>query len=298
MTVATFTQPDRSTQNGVQYTANIDAALAVLAALAQNFAAHQAATPDMTVVIDAGKVWNGSGLISQAAQTTSAIPAPTTNPRIDRIAIDTSDGSYVRIAGTEAASPSAPAYADGQYPVCQISLSVAQTEIINANITDERPLIHGGGGQQAQFVTRSDYHTISNTQLTESSFTDGASFVSVGPTDGGADVVWSALDALPADIDWIEVRIRLTDTNSGSPTQGGIVMHSRPNGSLSGTGTGALTEIARAFVGVAGAGATSLTVVNTVATKLKVTDRKFEMYYSSISGSGGFHMVVTGYGYN
>lgn len=140
----TMTLPDQ-TQSASNYKNNIDATIRVLAEVAANFAAHEAAIPDMTVVIDAGKLWDGNTHTAKIQQTTSAFVAPITNPRIDRIAIDTATGNLVVIPGTEAASPVVPSYSNGQFPLCQVALVVGQTSIVNANIIDERPLINAGG---------------------------------------------------------------------------------------------------------------------------------------------------------
>lgn len=142
MTVSKFTQPSYPSDGGANYPVNIDAAIAAMAEVAANFAPHEATTPDMTVIIDAGKLMNAGTLITQTQQTTTTFTAPVTDPRIDRIAIDTDTGLYTIIAGTEAASPVAPDYSSNHYPVCQILLTVGMTEIANSDITSERPLIN------------------------------------------------------------------------------------------------------------------------------------------------------------
>lgn len=105
------------------------------------FAPHEAAAPDMTVIIDAGRVFDGVTHTAKAQQITTTIIAPVTNPRIDRIAIDKATGNYAIIPGAEAASPTAPAYSANHYPVCQIALTTSTTQITNSLITDERALI-------------------------------------------------------------------------------------------------------------------------------------------------------------
>lgn len=146
MTVATFVQPNFNTQDPTTYKGSIDACFAVARQIAAMFAPHQASTPNMTVVIDAGSVFNGTTLTSVAQQTTSTITAPATNPRIDRIVIDRITGVYQRVAGTEAGSPTPPAIPAGKHPVCQILLQPSSTSITNSMITDERNLWGLGGG--------------------------------------------------------------------------------------------------------------------------------------------------------
>ena len=116
----------------------IDADIQVMS-VAAGFAAHEADTQNMTVVVDAGRIQSGITLTSKAVQTTGTITAPVTNPRIDRVVIDYA-GAISVITGAEAASPSAPAITASKIAVCQIALSVGQTIILNSHITDERPI--------------------------------------------------------------------------------------------------------------------------------------------------------------
>lgn len=137
MTVSTFVQPNFTAQLGNTYKGNIDAAIAALAQMAINFLPHEAIPQNMTVVVEAGKVWAGT-LIERAQQFTATIAAPTTNPRIDRVVIDALTGDVGVVAGSEAASPIAPAIPVGKLPIARINLSVGMTQITNALITDER----------------------------------------------------------------------------------------------------------------------------------------------------------------
>lgn len=148
MTVATFAQPDRTVDNGTVYTTKIDAAFKVVAEVAQDYAVHELATPNMTVLIDAGKMWDGKTLTSNTQQTSATIVAPTTNPRIDRVVIDSITGVASVITGVQAASPSAPAITIGKIPIAQILLQTTSTTITDSMITDERvgySCLLGGG---------------------------------------------------------------------------------------------------------------------------------------------------------
>lgn len=137
---ATPQVPDFTSQTASVYKANIDAGFAVADRIAWAFAAHEQATPDMTVRIEAGAIFDGATLTEVPAQSTPALAAPATNPRIDRIVIDRATGTASVVTGTEAASPSPPAIAGNVAPVAQISLVVGQTSILNTDITDERSL--------------------------------------------------------------------------------------------------------------------------------------------------------------
>lgn len=105
----------------------------------REFGAHEQSMPDMTVRLEAGGLLVGGSYTAVAAQSTSAISAPSTNPRIDRIVIDEETGAVSIVAGTEAASPSAPAVPSGKIPVAQVALTVGMAGIFNTDITDERP---------------------------------------------------------------------------------------------------------------------------------------------------------------
>lgn len=139
MTVAKFVQPNYLTQTAAAYKAAIDAAFAVLATHGADYACHAKDTPDMQVLVDAGSLFLAdSTLVSNAQQTSATIVAPVTNPRIDRIVINDQTGVVSVIAGTEAASPTAPAITAGTRPIAQILLQTSSTVISNSMITDER----------------------------------------------------------------------------------------------------------------------------------------------------------------
>lgn len=140
--VSTFTQPDFTSQSATAYKTAIDDSVSVLARNGSAFGAHEQTTPDMTVRIDAGYIYDGSTITEVAAQNTGTITAPSTNPRIDRITINSS-GTVVVTTGSEAASPSPPALPTGNIPVAQVSLTTSTTEITNADITDERVSLLG-----------------------------------------------------------------------------------------------------------------------------------------------------------
>lgn len=138
MPVSTLTQPDYPTQLGTTYPSNLDAAINVLAQMGQDAAPHAASTPNLTVLIDALKIIKADGTLVEQSQQSIAFIAPTVNPRIDRIVIDMLTLVASRVAGTEAASPVAPAIPAGKLPCAQVSLTVGITQITNALITDER----------------------------------------------------------------------------------------------------------------------------------------------------------------
>ncbi len=141
---ATPTLPNFTNQTASVYKANIDAGLAVADRLAWAFAPHQqdqgSPAPDMTVRLEAGAIFDGATLTEVAAQSTSILAAPTTDPRIDRIVIDRASGAVSVVTGSEATSPTAPAITAGKAPIAQVLLATSTTEIVDSDITDERAL--------------------------------------------------------------------------------------------------------------------------------------------------------------
>ncbi len=138
MTVATFLQTNFTTQDATSYKAAIDGDIAVMAKLAAPFAPHAQTTPNMTIAVDAGAVFAGGALNIVAMQSTGTIAAPVSHPRIDRVVINAMTGSIATVAGTESATPVAPAIPSGFLPTAQVLLQTTSISITNAMITDER----------------------------------------------------------------------------------------------------------------------------------------------------------------
>jgi len=105
-----------------------------------HFAPGEADIPDMTVIVNAGRILSSVDITTIAKQTSATITAPVTNPRIDRIVRDRVTGIISIIAGTEAASPTAANIPFGVSPVCKITLATSTTEITDPLITDERSI--------------------------------------------------------------------------------------------------------------------------------------------------------------
>lgn len=139
MTVAKFLQPNFTTQSAAVYKAAIDAAIQVLQSIGGDFAPHAMDSPNMQIVIDAGRIFKPGGtLVSIGQQITGSLVAPVSNPRIDRVVIDSESGVYSVLTGTESISPVVPSITNGKLPCCQIAMTVGQTTIANSIITDER----------------------------------------------------------------------------------------------------------------------------------------------------------------
>jgi hypothetical protein len=144
MGVATWLRTIFTAVDPTTYKSTIDGNFAVLERISAPFAPSQASTPNMTVVIRPGTIFNSGVLTEVAQQTTSTITAPVTNPRIDRVVLDLVTGVFSIVTGTPSASPSPPAIPAGVSPCAQILLQTTSSAITNAMITDERALNYSG----------------------------------------------------------------------------------------------------------------------------------------------------------
>jgi hypothetical protein len=107
-------------------------------AFSDQFMATESNPTAMTVELAAGKVMDGETHVTVAAQTTTTITAPVSNPRIDRVVINRLTGVFQIVTGAEAASPTAPAVPADRAPICRFQLETSTTAITDAMIVDER----------------------------------------------------------------------------------------------------------------------------------------------------------------
>lgn len=141
MTVVKFVQPTAA-QSGATYKSNINSSIQVVAEIAGHFAPHAQDTPDLTVRVDAGRIYWRTGspetLIEKAAQNTASLTAPTVNPRKDIVHIDQATGNVGVATGAEAAAPVDPGIPAGKIPIGRITWTVAAGSITNSMISDLR----------------------------------------------------------------------------------------------------------------------------------------------------------------
>lgn len=137
--VSKFVQPDSTTQTGTTYKGSIDAAVAVLAEQAAQFAINAQDTPNLTVAMRAGRIAQANGTtLAVAAQNSAALTAPATNPRNDVVYYDATTGAIGVAAGTEAASPVDPAIPANKVQAARIRWTVGMASIANSAIDDLR----------------------------------------------------------------------------------------------------------------------------------------------------------------
>jgi len=126
------------------YRAGIDGNTLAFWSMTDPFACHQAATPNMTVVLDAGALLIDTNQAASniptivATQTTATITAPVANPRNDIVYIDRTTGAYGISAGTENASPTDPTIPVNKVAVARLRVATSTTTITNNLIDDLR----------------------------------------------------------------------------------------------------------------------------------------------------------------
>jgi hypothetical protein len=148
-----FTQPDMTTMDAAEYKASLDAAIQVLAKMGAGFAPRAQLIPNLTIQADPGANYSmtSGSLQAYATQSSPAVTAPVTNPKIVRFYIN-KDGVLQKIDGAESASPIAPTYPANAYPIGRVTLAVGVTQITNAMITDERPFATQYGTPKNTFL--------------------------------------------------------------------------------------------------------------------------------------------------
>lgn len=243
--LATFVQPDYPNQagNGTEYPLAIDAAVAVLAQLAASFAPHENSPQAMNVVVDAGRLWDGSNLVDVAQQVTATITAPAAGMlRRDRVVIDRVTGAAEVVTGTEVASnPQLPAIPAGKLPCCQVGtdtdpLDENTAQLINNMLADERAAFAPAEYPDAPSGYLALGPLYINDECMEEGGWDAASSVSpgtwenVGPTGSGATNIWTALDNVPS---WaVALRLRVKGrVNTNSASGASAYSYVRKNGS-------------------------------------------------------------------
>jgi len=110
---------------------------------------HEQASPNLTLLVEAGVCYVGATRVIFAGGNSPSFTAPAANPRIDLLTID-SAGTLARTAGTEAASPSVPAYPSDKLVIAEVYNRVGQTTVRDSDLgsngyikQDVRPFLGG-----------------------------------------------------------------------------------------------------------------------------------------------------------
>ena len=157
-----FVQTDYTSQTGTVYKTSIDDNFAVHNRIAGAFAPRAQDTPDMTIKLEAGFIPKTGAIATEVvAQNTSALTAPSSNPRKDIVYIDKTSGTIGVATGAEASSPSDPTVPDDKIAIARITLATSTTTITNSLIDDIRNLQLIGATDSTEITKQSSDPTIS-----------------------------------------------------------------------------------------------------------------------------------------
>ena len=210
---------------------------------------------------------------------------------INGITAETSAGAVTTIDGTQTLTNKTHTSPRINTPKINEDVSLVATTTDIDSVVDERPV----------FVNAADGgNYLSATALNVvSSHAGGATWETVGPTGGTVDIVWAALDDVPAGADWIEVRIYgVIYKNTGIA---GNAWHSVGVGARNFGGTAsALTPVQLLDLNVAGTASNFGINENTLTHKIPVDTKRFEIYLATTgtADSTSCVMYLTGYGWN
>lgn len=112
--------------------------------LAAAFAVTPQAVPGLGVQVASGILQVAGAPTVIAAQSLAVASAPVAHPRLDLVTLDIFTGLPAILTGAEAAVPALPILPAGKIPLASLALSVGQTAIAAAQITDLRPLFEDG----------------------------------------------------------------------------------------------------------------------------------------------------------
>lgn len=121
---------------------------------------------------------------------------------------------------------------------------------------------------------------------------------SVGPTGSGADNIWTALDALPSTIDWIEVKAALDGRSSGDTANALRILSLAVRENGSSRAVSSYNVVAKATDEIDGAG-NGFSAPVCCGIKIPLASKVFDCYWSTtFNSSNSIDMVITGYGHN
>jgi hypothetical protein len=177
-----------------------------------SLAVTQNGTPNMSVNVAAGwaaivgTTQSNMGvyqIYNDATVNLAITTAPVANSRIDRIVATVNDAFYSGllnnvtfqvIAGTVAASPTAPAVPANSISLATIAVGTGVTTILTANITDTRVAVTSNLVDTTSFATLTGTQTLTNKTLNSPVFNEAAreNFLAVGT--GFAGYTFNVLD--------------------------------------------------------------------------------------------------------
>lgn len=161
-------------------------------------------TPDMTLYVMPGVVVIAGVVAKYAGGNSGSFSAPSSNPRIDLLCINNA-GTLSITQGSEAASPSAPAYPTDKLVICEVYMRPSTTAIHNTDqgshgyiYLDSRPLVLGAANpniveieagatlaaNDAVFIEDSSTSDTTEQQASTATNNDGNQAFGITTTDG------------------------------------------------------------------------------------------------------------------
>jgi hypothetical protein len=222
-------------------------------------------SPNMTVLIGKGKYYLAGAIRDYAGGSSGTITAPSTNPRIDLVCID-SAGTISIVTGTEAASPSAPTYPADKLVLAEIYLKTTSTSIRNYDagstagyILKDSRIITSPYGFSEYFGDGSDgaidinSGSFSSGPITSNALTRDAHFTNLTLSGGNLDPAGYKIFVSGTLTRSSTYKIFRNGNNGSNGNNGGGANPSSGNNSVAGGGGGSALGAGSLPGGVAGA---------------------------------------------
>jgi len=149
------------------------------------------------------------------------------------------------------------------------------------------------------FATNTDGSSLIGDSLTfnqEPGATEGF-WHTIGRTGSGATIIFPALDLVPVDADWVEIKTYMFSSNAAAGTPGADfsgTISVRPLGSISTDAAKTVANYFRVVLDETGQGIG----ISPGVSKVKLINSQFETRWDSSMTNNTFEIMVVGYGYN
>ena len=263
------------------------------------------AVADGTLVTDApnvGQVQDGSFVYQGTVTGTADAIEMTVTPTLTAYA----EGQVFRFKADDTCTGGGVTLdVDGLGPVDVVTNSIADPRAGDISLNGIYTVVHNGGSRfllqnperetDGVFVNNANGNpNISDTAIAIDSVVAADQWESVGPTSPGtADNIWTALDSVPDDADWIEVKIRM-QLDGTLTTLVGTVYGRSGDGA---EGIGFDNMLAQISQSDGDTDAKSTGVVTT--TKIQInSDNEFDLYWTVVTTNEEIDCYLIGYGWN
>jgi hypothetical protein len=119
---------------------------------------------------------------------------------------------------------------------------------------------------------------------------------SVGPTGSGADNIWTAMNGVPADADWIEVKCAVEGRDGAASSNLAGAVYARENG---GSGTSDGETLMSSFKHRSDASGNAFCGNVSAGIKIPIdSSRRFQAYWYSLFTNTSILLYITGWGFN